>query len=98
MMAPYLKDAEIRKPPADVVKRRRARFDELNALVTNNGGWLTSTPGHREVVVECLPDSGLPNLLADRGYDLMPEQDGEHILPITGTIAKTRRYSFALPR
>lgn len=39
------------------------------------------TPGAKEIVIECLPESGLPNLLADRGYDLKPEPDGERILP-----------------
>jgi hypothetical protein len=93
----YLKDAEIRKPPADIVKRRRERFDELNESVTEAGGWLVSTPGNREVIVECLPDSGLPNLLADRGHDLKPEQDGERIMPITGGIVRTKRFSFEAP-
>jgi hypothetical protein len=96
-MTRYLKDAEIRKPPADVIKRRRERFDVLNELVTEAGGWILSTPGNREVVVECLPDSGLPNLLADRGHGLTPEPDGERILPVTAGIARTKRFSFNMP-
>jgi hypothetical protein len=93
----YLKDAEIRKPPADIIKRRRERFDELNAFVTSGGGWLISTPGNRDVVVECLPESRLPNLLADRGYVLKPEQDGERIGRSVGEDDQERRWDARCP-
>jgi hypothetical protein len=86
----YLKNADNFKAAPDVVKRRRAQFEALNEIVTEGGGWLTSTPGNREVVVECLPGSRLPDLLADRGYDLKPEQDGERILPVAVSQKMTR--------
>jgi hypothetical protein len=89
-MFPYLKDAEIRKPPPDVLKRRRALFDQLNALVIEGGGWITSTPGNRDVVVECLPGSRLPNVLADLGHNLAPEPGGERILPVAVSQKMTR--------
>ena len=38
-------------------------------------------PGSSEITVECLPESNLPNALADLGYNLIPEPDGERILP-----------------
>ena len=45
------------------------------------GGWITSVPGERTITFECLPGSSLPNTLADLGYDLRPEPDGERVLP-----------------
>jgi hypothetical protein len=35
----------------------------------------------RSVTLECLPDGCPPNALADMGYDLRREPDGERILP-----------------
>jgi hypothetical protein len=93
----YLKDMSTKPAAPDVIKRRREQFAGLNEIVTKSGGWLVSTPGNREVVVECLPQSDLPNLLADRGHDLKPEPDGERIMPTTGAIVRTRRFSFNSP-
>jgi hypothetical protein len=59
-------------------------------FVTVDGGWLTSTPGSREVVFECLPGSRLPDLLADRDYDLKSEPDGERILLVAVSQKMTR--------
>jgi hypothetical protein len=53
-MPPYLKNPQFAKAP-DKIADRRAAFDELNELVTEGGGWLTSTPGHAEIFLECLP-------------------------------------------
>jgi hypothetical protein len=43
--------------------------------------WIRSVAGAKEVTVEMLPGSNLSNVLADLGYDLQPEADGEKILP-----------------
>jgi hypothetical protein len=94
-MSPYLKNPTFREAQ-DKIADRRAAFDELNALVTEGGGWLTSTPGHADVFLECLPDSTLPNALADRGHDLRKEPNGQRIL-VSAAIVRTRRFSFALP-
>jgi hypothetical protein len=76
---PYLKDPQF-KPAPDVLTERRERFAGLNDFVTAHGGWIISVPGDREVVVETLPGSNLPNVLADMGHNLKPEPDGERIL------------------
>jgi hypothetical protein len=95
-MPPYLKNPQFAKAP-DKIADRRAAFDELNELVTEGGGWLTSTPGHAEIFLECLPASGLPNVLADRGHDLRKEPDGQRIL-VSAAIVRTKRFSFDIDR
>jgi hypothetical protein len=62
-------------------RSRKERFAEINRWISANGGWLISVAGDPTVTLECLPDSCLPNALADRGYDLRQEPDGERILP-----------------
>jgi hypothetical protein len=39
--------------------------------------WITSLPGDSTVVMECLPDSDVPQDLARRGYDLRPADPPE---------------------
>jgi hypothetical protein len=92
----YLKDPSTRKPPPDVVAERRERFERLSAFVTRHDAWIILTPGAKEIIIECLPGSGLLNLLADRGYDLKPEQDGERILPLAVSQGMTRNADGAL--
>jgi hypothetical protein len=43
-----------------VVDDRKALFAELNAFVTERGGWLTSIPGETVVELQTLPGSTLP--------------------------------------
>jgi hypothetical protein len=52
----FLKDPSARKAPPDVIKRLE-RFARLNAEAGEWNAWITSTPGNREVIVECLPGS-----------------------------------------
>jgi hypothetical protein len=33
------------------------RWERMNRYLSENGGWITSLPGHREITFECLPDS-----------------------------------------
>jgi hypothetical protein len=69
------------------VKDRKARFVELNDLVTRGGGWLTSVPGAPEVSLEVLPSSTLPSELTTLGYELEAEPDGQRLLPAAITEA-----------
>jgi hypothetical protein len=62
-------------------RTHKERFAEINRWVSANGGWLISVAGDPTVTLECLPGSCLSNALADMGYDLRPEPDGERILP-----------------
>ena len=66
------------------VEGRKEVFASLNRLVTDRPapGWLTSIPGNREITMQCLVDSDLPDELAKGGYDDI-EMTGtaERILP-----------------
>lgn len=53
----------------------------MNKQVAEWGGWVISLPGADDVTIECLPESNLPNALADLGHNLIAESDGERILP-----------------
>jgi hypothetical protein len=53
-------------PRDEQIDARKRRFDELNEFVSARGGWMTSVPGAREVTVECLPGSNLPDDLRAR--------------------------------
>jgi hypothetical protein len=64
-----------RRIPTEVPTLKE-RFAALNKWVSENGGWLISVPGEAIVRLECLPNSSLPNALADQGYDLFPEPEG----------------------
>jgi hypothetical protein len=65
-------------PPSGCVNGNRTPF--CRASLRNKAHKLYR-PGAAVVTLECLPKSGLPNALADRGYDLTPQADSEHILP-----------------
>ncbi|WP_316216747.1 hypothetical protein [Bradyrhizobium sp. SZCCHNR3003] len=68
---------------AKAIRTRRERFAALNDWINAQGGaWLTSVPGEPHVRMECLPWSPVPEGLADLGYHLRPEGDGERILPV----------------
>jgi hypothetical protein len=79
--------AAIYKPgQLEKVNDRKSKFDAVNQLVMKRGGWVISVPGADEVVVETLPESGLPAELRAMGYDLQPSGTGERIL--AGTIVE----------
>jgi hypothetical protein len=67
----------------DQVRERKAEFEEVNAIVRRGGGWIVSVPGAREVRLEVLPGSPLPNALRARGYQVERDEPahGERILP-----------------
>lgn len=60
---------------------RKDLFDRINKFVTARSGWITSTPGAREVRMECLPGSTLPEELRKMGYEVTEIGEGERILP-----------------
>ena len=59
----------------------RSSSPGLNRFVSERGGWLTSVPGAVDVMLECLPNSGLPDDVARLGYDLKPDGETTRILP-----------------
>jgi hypothetical protein len=67
---------------AQAKRDRNAAFDTLNTFVRSKGGWIVSLPGDPLVVMETLPDSSLPSLLHERGYDVQPADPatGERIV------------------
>ncbi|AWM07623.1 hypothetical protein [Bradyrhizobium symbiodeficiens] len=63
------------------IRDRKEGFDEINALVTAKGGWVTSIPGAPEVHFECLPGATLPEELREAGHEVSETGEGERILP-----------------
>lgn len=71
-----------RKPlKTQVTPNRKELFAALNEFVTKRGAWLTSIPGDKEVRMECLPDSTLPDELRKLGYTVESDGETERILP-----------------
>jgi hypothetical protein len=66
--------------PGRKIADRKDRFESRNQFVISRNGWIISVPGARDVLVEVLLDSGLPDELAQLGYQLTPEGSGERIL------------------
>lgn len=77
----YMRPSSDRKPlKAQVVPSRKELFAGINEFVTKRGGWLTSIPGDKEVRMECLPDSTLPDELRKLGYTVEADGETERIL------------------
>lgn len=57
------------------------RFAELNRQVMPRGAWLISPPGDKEIIVETLAVSSVPDWLRAEGHRLEEIQGGERILP-----------------
>jgi len=79
----YMRPSSDRMPQkAEVLPSRKELFAGINAFVRKHGdGWLTSIPGEREVRMECMPESSLPDELRKLGYRLEPGGETERILP-----------------
>jgi hypothetical protein len=69
---------------------RKAKFAAINEFVISAGGWLVSIPGEREVRLECLETSDLPQKLRDAGYELREDGEGQRIVPHAITERFTR--------
>jgi hypothetical protein len=76
----YLRDPDTKKAPPDVLAKRRAWFAALVAEAQDSDAWVISVPGAKEIVIETLPTSGWPAVLAKRGYSLEAIEDGERII------------------
>jgi hypothetical protein len=70
----------ISSPSNPKLDEAKSKFADINAFVTERGGWLVSVPGDPAVRMECLPDSRLPDDLRAVGYDVREVGDGERIL------------------
>jgi hypothetical protein len=70
----------IYKPFQPEVKDRKLLFAGLLDFVRARRGWLTSVPGAREVTLECLPGSTLPDELRGLGYTVEADGEGQRIL------------------
>ena len=68
-------------PRSPEIDARKARFDDINAFISQHGGWMTSVPGAREMTFDALPGSPVPRMLEDRGYLVMKTGTSERILP-----------------
>jgi hypothetical protein len=53
----------------------------LNEFVTSRGGWFVSVPGDRDMRLQVLRGSGLPEQLAEMGYIVERTGESQHILP-----------------
>jgi hypothetical protein len=90
-----LKDFYRSGQPNKEVASRKERFAALNELVTRRLGWLTSEPGQREVTMETLEGSNLPDAIRRLGYDVVADGEGQRV---TGAgIVRVLRYAFELP-
>jgi hypothetical protein len=63
----------------------KRRFASLLKYVSAKGGWLTSVAGDRLVTLETPPGSSLPDDLRKAGYDVVPDGEGQRILPTART-------------
>jgi hypothetical protein len=78
----YMRPSSDLKPlKAEVTPNRKELFAALNEFVTKRGAFLTSIPGEKEVRMECVPDSTVPDELRKLGYTVEPDGEGERILP-----------------
>jgi hypothetical protein len=70
----------------DERKRRKALFDALNRFILGHSGWVTSVDSAVNIRFETLPNSGLPEALAEAGYPSQPIEVVERFLPFTETL------------
>jgi hypothetical protein len=78
----YSRDVSEPRPSPSRLKleERKRLFAGINAFVRKHGdGWLTSVAGEREVRLEVLPNSSLPDELRKLGYKLELDGEGERI-------------------
>jgi hypothetical protein len=68
-------------PRSPEIEERKRRFDDLNAFISQRGGWMTSVPGAHKITFDALPGSPLPEQLAALGYIVHKTGEGERILP-----------------
>ena len=81
-------------PRVPEIDERKRRFNDINAYVSERGGWITSPPGERIIRIECLVGSSLPDELADLGYRVTPMGEGQRMIP--DAIVAVDRYEATL--
>ena len=74
------KDRILRRPD-DSLDERKRQFRDLNAYITERGGWLTSIPGDLKMRLEALPGSPLPAQLTALGWYVERTGETQRILP-----------------
>jgi hypothetical protein len=67
--------------PGRQVQDRKQLFNQINNFIRERNGWVTSVPGDTIVRFETLPDSSLPEELCELGYGVVPDGEGQRILP-----------------
>ena len=68
-----------------------AALRDINAFISQRGGWMTSVAGGRDMPVDTLPGSALPERLRDLGYIVEKISDSQRV-----TNAGSRREQFDL--
>jgi hypothetical protein len=68
-------------PRSPEIDERKRRFDELNAFISQHGGWTTSVPGSHEITFDALVGSALPGQLMALGYDVEKIGESQRVLP-----------------
>jgi hypothetical protein len=53
---------------AEAAERRQKLFTALNSFISSQGGWVVSTPGAKNLRIECVQGSALPAKLIELGY------------------------------
>jgi hypothetical protein len=61
------------------VDERKRRFDDINAFISQHGGWTTSVPGSHEITFDALVGSALPEQLAAMGYSVVMTGTSERV-------------------
>jgi hypothetical protein len=86
----------VSSPSNPKLDEAKAKFTDINAFVTERGGWLVSVPGDPEMRLQVLPGSPLPDELRELGYIVVPTGTTERILPMAVRQAMTVSSSGAL--
>jgi hypothetical protein len=77
------------------INDRKAAFDRLNRFIMARGGWITSIPGDRLVVVEAVSATTASDL-ADLGYSPIEIEGGQRIMSAAVEECFTRTAAGAL--
>jgi hypothetical protein len=68
-------------PRSPEIDQRKRRFDDINAFISQRGGWCTSVPGSHEITFDALVGSPLPDQLRGLGYSVEKTGESQRILP-----------------
>jgi hypothetical protein len=68
-------------PPPRERERLHSLWNRLHAYIRNRNSWITSEPGRFPLT--CRPDSDLPKLLANLGYQIKDAGTAERFMPVS---------------